>query len=87
MYKYAKKGASVLLGKTKELSVKLCDDMNDRLYEKEQHAKVLEEQRLEEEKKAEEAAADAEKADKDDGNDFSADDLSEEAYSEDSSAD
>lgn len=87
VYKYAKKGASVLLGKTKELSVKLCDDMNDRLYEKEQHAKVLEEQRLEEEKKAEEAEADAEKADKDDGNDFSADDLSEEAYSEDSSAD
>ena len=43
-YKYAKKGASAAWKKTEEFSVKFYDAVNDKLYAKEQHAKLLEEQ-------------------------------------------
>ena len=42
--KYAKKGASAAWKKTEEFSVKFYDAVNDKLYAKEQHAKLLEEQ-------------------------------------------
>ena len=41
--KYAKKGASAAWKKTEEFSVKFYDAVNDKLYAKEQHAKLLEE--------------------------------------------
>ena len=42
--KYAKKGASAAWKKTEEFSVKFYDAVNDKLYAKEPHAKLLEEQ-------------------------------------------
>ena len=42
--KYAKKGASAAWKKTEEFSVKFYDAVNDKLYAKEQYAKLLEEQ-------------------------------------------
>lgn len=42
--KYAKKGAAAAWKKTEEFSVKFYDAVNDKLYAKEQHAKLLEEQ-------------------------------------------
>lgn len=62
-YKYARKGASAAWKKTEELSVKFYDSVNDKLYAKEQHAKVLERQEEAEEKAAEAAAANAEETD------------------------
>ena len=53
--KYAKKGAALAWQKTEELSVKFYDSVNDKLYAKEQHAKVLERQAAEEKRAAERA--------------------------------
>ena len=58
--KYAKKGAALAWQKTEKLSVKFYDSVNDKLYAKEQHAKVLERQAAEEKRAAERAAESSE---------------------------
>lgn len=62
-YKYIKKGAAAAWKKTEEFSVKFYDTVNDKLYAKEQHAKVIEEKAEAEERAAEAAAANAEQTD------------------------
>lgn len=62
-YRYIRKGAALAWQKTEEFSVKFYDSVNDKLYAKEQHAKVLEEREEAEAKAAEAAAANAEQTD------------------------
>lgn len=58
-YKEIRRGAAAAWQKTEELSVRFYDSVNDKLYAKEQHAKVLEEREEAEAKAAERAAANA----------------------------
>lgn len=73
--KYAKKGATLAWQKTEELSVKFYDSVNDKLYAKEQHAKVLERQAAEEKRAAERAAESSEDYSEESSEDYEPDEL------------
>ena len=73
--KYAKKGAALAWQKTEKLSVKFYDSVNDKLYAKEQHAKVLERQAAEEKRAAERAAESSEDYSEESSEDYEPDEL------------
>ena len=73
--KYAKKGAALAWQKTEELSVKFYDSVNDKLYAKEQHAKVLERQAAEEKRAAERAEESSEDYSEESSEDYEPDEL------------
>ena len=74
-YRYVRKGAALAWQKTEELSVKFYDSVNDKLYAKEQHAKVLEEQAAEEKRSAERAAESSEDYSEESSEDYEPDEL------------